>query len=72
MIKAYTMKSVIETKVAVAPKLCIRELRLNRRKGNRLKRERPFSPHRFFYKPIVNVKGMTVISHRLRPVPINR
>jgi hypothetical protein len=40
MIKAYTMKSVIETKVVVAPKLCIRELRLNRRKGNRLKREK--------------------------------
>jgi hypothetical protein len=31
-----------------------------------------FSPHRFFYKPIVNVKGIIVISHRLRPVPINR
>jgi hypothetical protein len=30
------------------------------------------SPHRFFYKPIVNVKGMTVISHRLCPAPINR
>jgi hypothetical protein len=40
MIKAYTMKSVIETKVAVAPNLYIRELRLNRRKGNRLKREK--------------------------------
>jgi hypothetical protein len=31
-----------------------------------------FSPHRFFYKPIVNVKGIIVISHRLCPVPINR
>jgi hypothetical protein len=30
------------------------------------------SPHRFFYKPIVNVKGMTAISHRLCPAPINR
>jgi hypothetical protein len=28
------------TKVTVAPKLCGRELRLNRRKGNRLKREK--------------------------------
>jgi hypothetical protein len=28
------------TKVAVAPKLCKRELRLNRRKENRLKREK--------------------------------
>jgi hypothetical protein len=72
MIKAYTMRSMIVTKVTVAPKLCERKLRLNRRKGNRLKRERLFSPHRFFYKPIVNVKGIIVISHRLCPVPINR
>jgi hypothetical protein len=28
------------TKVAVAPKLCERELRLNRRRGNQLKREK--------------------------------
>jgi hypothetical protein len=33
-------KSKIVTKVAVAPKLCPRELRLNRRKRNRLKREK--------------------------------
>ena len=37
------------------------------------KREpRLFSPHRFFYRSIANVKGMIVISHRLCPVPINR
>jgi hypothetical protein len=40
MIKAYTMKSVIETKVVVALNLYIMELQLNRRKGNRLKREK--------------------------------
>jgi hypothetical protein len=40
MVKADTMRSLIVTKVAVAPKLCERELRLNRRKGNRLKREK--------------------------------
>jgi hypothetical protein len=40
MIKAYTMGSLIVAKVAVIPKLCGRELRLNRRKGNRLKREK--------------------------------
>jgi hypothetical protein len=72
MIKAYTMRSMIVTKLAVAPKLCTRKLWLNRRKGNRLKRERLFNPYRFFYKPIVNVKGMIVISHRLCPVLINR
>jgi hypothetical protein len=40
MVKADTMKSWIVTKVVVAPKLCGRELRLNCRKGNRLKREK--------------------------------
>jgi hypothetical protein len=60
------------TKVAVALKLCVRELRLNRRKGNRLKREKAVQSSQIFYKPIVNVKGIIVISHRLCPVPINR
>jgi hypothetical protein len=63
---------MIVTKVAVAPKLCARELRLNRGKRNRLKGKRLSSPHRFFYKSIVNVKGMAVISHMLCPVPIHR
>jgi hypothetical protein len=40
IVKADMMKSLIVTKVAVAPKLCGRELRLNRRKENRLKREK--------------------------------
>ena len=42
------------------------------KRGTDLEGKRLFSPHRFFYKPIVNVKGMTVNSHRLCPVPINR
>jgi hypothetical protein len=33
-------KSMIMTKVDVAPKLCARELRLNREKRNRLKGEK--------------------------------
>jgi hypothetical protein len=41
-------------------------------KGTDLKGKGLFSPHRFIYKSIINVKGMTIISHRLRPVPINR
>jgi hypothetical protein len=41
-------------------------------KGTDLKGKRLFSIHRFFYKSIVNVKGMTIISHRLCHVPINR
>jgi hypothetical protein len=58
------------TKVSVAPKLRTRELQLNRGKWNQLKGEKAI--HRVFYKSIVNVKGMTVISRRLRHVPINR
>jgi hypothetical protein len=41
-------------------------------KGTDLKGKRLSSPHRFFYKSIVIVKGITVISHTLCPVPINR
>jgi hypothetical protein len=37
-----------------------------------LKRKMLFSPHRVVYKIIINIKGMNVISHRLRHVPINR
>jgi hypothetical protein len=68
----YDVKSMIVTKVGVAPKLRARELRLNSEKGTDLKRKRLSSPHRFVYKLIVNIKGMNVISHRLRPMPINR
>jgi hypothetical protein len=41
-------------------------------KGTDLKRKMLFCPHRIVYKIIINVKGMNVISHRLRHVPINR
>jgi hypothetical protein len=41
-------------------------------KGTDLKWKRLSSPHRIVYKSIINVKGMYVISHKLRPVPINR
>jgi hypothetical protein len=35
-------------------------------------RKRPSSPRQVVYKSIVNIKGINVILHRLRPVPINR
>jgi hypothetical protein len=41
-------------------------------KGTDLKGKRLSSPHRVDYELTMNVKGMNVISHRLRPVPINR
>jgi hypothetical protein len=68
----YNVKIMIATKVGVAPKLRAGELRLNGGKRNRLKRERLSSPRGIIYKSIINVKGMNVISYRLRPVPINR
>jgi hypothetical protein len=37
-----------------------------------LKGKRLSSPRKIIPKSIVNVKGMDVILHRLRPVPINR
>jgi hypothetical protein len=72
MVKADTMRSLIVTKIAVAPKLCERELRLNRRKGNRLRREKVVQSSEIFYNSIANVKDIIVIFHRLCPVPINR
>jgi hypothetical protein len=60
------------TKAGDASKLRAKELWLNGGKRNRLKGKRLFSPHIVVYKPIVNIKGMNVISDRLRPVPINR
>jgi hypothetical protein len=41
-------------------------------KGTDLKGKRLSSPHIIVHKSIINVKGMNVISHRLRHVPINR
>jgi hypothetical protein len=41
-------------------------------KGTDLKGKRPSSPRRIVLTSIVNMKGMNVILHRLRTVPINR
>jgi hypothetical protein len=68
----YDEKSMIVTKDVVEPKLRARELRLNHGERNRLKGKRLFSPHRFVYKSIINVKGLDVISRRLCLVSINR
>ena len=48
MVKPDTMRSLIVTKVVVAPMLCERELRLDRRKGNRLKREKAVQSSQIF------------------------
>jgi hypothetical protein len=41
-------------------------------KGTDLKGKKLSSPRWIVLKSIVNIKGMNVILHRLRPVPINR
>jgi hypothetical protein len=41
-------------------------------KGTDLKGKRLSSPRRVVHKSIVNMKGMNVNLHRLRPMPINR
>jgi hypothetical protein len=68
----HDVKNMIVTKVGVAPKLRAGELRLNGEKGTDLKGKRLSSPHRVVHKSIINIKGMNIISHRLRPVSINR
>jgi hypothetical protein len=59
-------------KVGVEPKLCVEELRSNGRKGNRLKDENQIKPRKIIIELLINVKGINVILHGLRPVPINR
>jgi hypothetical protein len=68
----HDVKSMVVTKVDAAPKLRARELRLNGGTRNRLKGKRLSSPRWVVHKSIVNMKGMNVNLHRLRPVPINR
>jgi hypothetical protein len=41
-------------------------------KGTDLRRKRLFSHRQIVLKSILNMKGMNVILHRLRHVPINR
>jgi hypothetical protein len=41
-------------------------------KGTDLKGKRLSSPRWIVLKSIINIKGINVILHRLRPVPINR
>jgi hypothetical protein len=60
------------TKGDVVPKPRAWELGHSSGKRNRLKGEKAIWTPRDCSKVNKNVKGMNVISHRLRPVPINR
>jgi hypothetical protein len=68
----HDVKSMVETKADVAPKLRAMELRRNGGKGTDLKEKRLYSPRWVIHKSIVNMKGMNANLHRLHPVPINR
>ena len=68
----HDVKTMVETKADVAPKLRVRELRRDGRKRNQLKGKRLFRPRWIAIELLANVKGMGVILHGLRPVPINR
>jgi hypothetical protein len=53
--------------------MCARELRHNdREKETGLKKKRLFRPRRITIELLANAKGLDVILHGLRPVPINR
>jgi hypothetical protein len=66
------MKSMIETKDNAAPKLRARGFGSAAGKGTDLKGKRPSSPRLIVLTSIVNINGVIVILHRLRPVLINR
>ena len=68
----HNMESRVGTKVEQAPKLRARSFGSVAEKGTDLRRKRLSSPQQIVLKSIVNMKGMNVILHRLRPVPINR
>jgi hypothetical protein len=67
---------VIRRKDKPAPKMWLKELRLNTRMMVKdetdLKEKRLLSPRQFALWSTVNVGDMNVILSRLRPVPINR
>jgi hypothetical protein len=69
----HDVKSMVETKADVASKLYAQgSFGSMAEKGTDLKGKRLSSPRWVVHKSIVNIKGMNVILHRLRPVPINR
>jgi hypothetical protein len=53
-------------------KLCAGRLRQYSKKGTDLKMKSQFRPRRITIELLINVKGINVILHGLRLVPINR
>jgi hypothetical protein len=72
-VKIIVWRSTRETKDETEPKLCARELRHDdRKKETDLKRKRLSRPRWITIELLANAKGLDVILHGLRPVPINR
>jgi hypothetical protein len=69
------MKSMVWEKVEPVPKLHVEKWRsfgLAAENETDLKRKRLSSPREIVLRSRRNIKGMNVILHGLRPVPINR
>jgi hypothetical protein len=61
------------TKDGAEPKLCARELRHDGRKEETdLKRKRLSRPRQITIELMSKAKGLDIVLHGLRPVPINR
>jgi hypothetical protein len=67
----HDMKSAVQEKDEPMPKLLVEKFGSTVENETDLKGKRLSSPRYSIPKSIVNVKGMNVIPHRLRPVPIN-
>jgi hypothetical protein len=66
-------RKAIMTKDKMTTKLCVEKLRHDSRKGGiDLKMKSQIRPRRITIELLRNVKGINVILHGLRPVPINR
>jgi hypothetical protein len=66
-------RKAIMTKDKMITKLCAEKLRHDKQKrGTDLKMKSQIRPRRITIELLINVKGINVILHGLRPVPINR
>jgi hypothetical protein len=60
------------TKDKVITKPCRKASARQQKRGTDLKMKRQIRPQRITIELLANVKGMNVILHGLRPLPINR
>jgi hypothetical protein len=70
--EAWARRKVIMTKDKVITKLCRKASAQQQKRGTDLEMKRQIRPRRITIELLPNVKGMNVILHGLRPLPINR